>query len=116
MNTKTLISCGKTTYNYVAKKGKSAVRQIAYYTVPADVRAMSKHNRIINNSQELLKRADQYEGYLLRNGKIVKAVNNVKKLTTKVSESINNMPSVKKIKEVSQKTGNFLKKWFGDGN
>ena len=38
-----VISNGKNVYNYVAKNLKSARRQIAYYTIPADIRAGTNH-------------------------------------------------------------------------
>lgn len=38
-----VISKGKNVYNYVAKNLKSARRQIAYYTIPADIRAGTNH-------------------------------------------------------------------------
>ena len=101
---------------YVARKGVSARRQITYYTIPADIRAGHKCSKIKKHSfssAEVNKRADQYEGYLLRDRKIVKTVNYFKGKIAKANESFNSLPIVKSAKEVATKTGNFLVKWFG---
>ena len=59
---------GKDVCGYVAKKGKSVRRQLAYYTVPADIRAgigqKIKHHSF--SCEEINNRADRYEHYLLR--------------------------------------------------
>ena len=70
---------GKDVCGYVAKKGKSVRRQLAYYTVLADIRAgigqkIKQHNF---SCEEICNRADRYEHHLLRNGKIVKTVDSI---------------------------------------
>ena len=118
MNRTSLVNCGKNACEYLAKKGKSACRQAAYYTIPADIRAGHKAGKIKNHSfslAEVNKRADQYEGYLLRNGKIVKTVNNIKETISGVNDSFNSLSFVKATKKMTKNVSNFLEKWFGDG-
>ncbi|MGN1153460.1 MAG: hypothetical protein ACI4S3_05475 [Candidatus Gastranaerophilaceae bacterium] len=116
MNRTSLVNCGKNACEYLAKKGKSACRQAAYYTIPADIRAGYKTGKIKKHSfslAELNKRADQYEGYLLRNGKIVKAVNNIKESISGVNNSFNRLSIVKLSKKMTKNVSNFLKEYFG---
>ena len=119
MNCKSLVNYGKNAYGYLAKKGQSACRQVAYYTIPADIRAGVKAGKSWAKSSfslaDLNKRADRYEGYLLRNGKIVKTVNNIKGTISKVNNSFNNLSIVKATKKMTKNASNFLNKWFGDG-
>ena len=61
------------------------------------------------------KRADQYEGYILRNGKIAKTVNNIKESIAGLNDSFNNLSIVKSTKKMTKNVSNFLKEYFGDG-
>lgn len=112
-----VISKGKNVCGYVAKKGKSVRRQLAYYTVPADIRAGigSKFKHSSFSCEEINNRADRYEHYLLRNGKIVKTVDSIKKNVSKINDSFNNLGVVKSTKKTCKKIGDFLDEWFGDG-
>lgn len=111
-----VISTGKNVCGYVAKKGKSVRRQLAYYTVPADIRAgnVSKIKHSSFSCEEIHNRADRYEHYLLRNGKIVKTVDSIKKNVSKINDSFNNLGVVKSTKKTCKKIGDFMVKWFGD--
>lgn len=111
-----LVSYGRNALEYVTRKAGSARRQIAYYAIPADIRAGHTSSKIKKHSfslAEVNKRADQYEGYLLRDRKIVKTVNYFKGKIAKANESFNSLSIVKSAKEITTKTGNFLVKWFG---
>ncbi len=108
---------GKSVCEYVTKKGKSVRRQLAYYTVPTDIRAgigrKIKHHSF--SGEEIYNRADRYEHFLLRNGKIVSTVDNIKKSVSKINDSFNNLDVVKSTKKTCKKIGNFIDEWFGDG-
>ena len=120
MNCKSLVNYGKNAYGYLAKKGQSACRQVAYYTIPADIRAGVKAGKSWAKSSfslaDLNKRADRYEGYLLRNGKIVKTLDSIKNGVAKVNDAFNDLSVVKSTKKIGKKIGKFVEAWFGDGN
>ncbi len=109
---------GKDVCGYVAKKGKSVRRQLAYYTVPADIRAgigqKIKHHSF--SCEEINNRADRYEHYLLRNGKIVKTLDSIKNGVAKVNDAFNDLSVVKSTKKIGKKIGKFVEAWLGDGN
>lgn len=111
-----VISNGKNVYNYVARNLKSARRQIAYYTVPVDVRAGTNHKfkKSSFKFDEINKRADQYEHYLLKDKKLVKTVDKINKQFTEVNKAINDLPAVKSTKKICKKVVNLLKKYFAN--
>ena len=112
-----VISNGKNVYNYVTKNLKSARRQIAYYTIPADIRAGTNHKFKKSSFMpwEVSERADQYEHYLLKDKKLVKTVDKINEKFTKANKAINDLPAVKSTKKVCKKIANFINEWFGDG-
>lgn len=109
---------GKDVCGYVAKKGKSVRRQLAYYTVPADIRAGIGHKIKHHNfsCEEICNRADRYEHHLLRNGKIVKTVDSIQNGVSKVNDAFNDLSAVKSTKKFGKKIMKFLEAWFGDGD
>lgn len=113
MNCKSLVGYGKSAYKYVARKGKSAYRQISYLTEPIECRANVTRDRKI--SEEVLNRFDKYQEHLVRNGKIIKAVRYISEKSSQACEAFNNIPLVKSTKETARKVGNFINRWFGDG-
>lgn len=107
-----MYSMGKNVCGYLAKKGKSVRRQLAYYTVPVDIRVGIRQSKIKNPSftcHEIYDRGDRYEHYLLRNGKIVKTVDYIDNKISKFNEYINNLSVVKSTKKVCK----FCEEWFG---
>ena len=110
-----IIRSGKNAYNFVAQNLKSARRQIAYYTIPADIRAGVNHKFKKSSflSHEINKRADQYEHYLLRDRKLVKTVDMINEQFTRANKALNDLPAVKSTKEITKKIANFMVEWFG---
>lgn len=80
-----IIDYGKRAYNFTKTKGKSMSRQLAYLTLPVDIRAVPASKEL--PSRAVLQRLESYQRHALKDHKIVKLVNNINDIPNKIKNS-----------------------------